>query len=87
MSTRGGCCRGACCGLGAAAGGADRELRGVLGSNGFALEDFILGGEGRSSLLHTRFGGGVGFITERMDFSGFFDTRGVRIGGISSSLV
>lgn len=56
-------------------------------SDGFNLDDFTLGGDGRSSLLHTKLGGGVGFMTERIDFSGFFATIGIRIGGISSSLV
>lgn len=69
--------------------GGPREVTGVLGSGCFNLEDLslILEGDGRSSLLHTKLGGGVGFMTDRIDFSAFFDNIGVIIGGPSSSLV
>lgn len=77
-------------GIGVTAGdcaGGTRDETGVWCSDVRNFEGLFFGGDGRSSLLQTRLGGGVGFITERIDFSGFLDTSGVSVGGISSSLV
>lgn len=78
--------RGGTTGVTAAAAGT-REETGVWCSVVRDLDGLFFGGDGRSSLLQTRFGGGVGFITERIDFSGFLETSGVNVGGNSSSLV
>lgn len=78
--------RGGATGVTAGAGGT-RDDTGVWCSVVRDFDGLLFGGEGRSSLLQTRFGGGVGFITERIDFSGFLDTSGVSVGGSSSSLV